>query len=148
MKIWGSNNSGYSNYEGTTISPVLKASNTDPTGSGWSGTTIGSISPFSNTWATNYKETLGNANTTRYRYVWLELNLSGADLPFVCEAEFYQTLNGVESAISPSGLTKITSNFTLNLSNFADGNTNQNGANSTYNTGAQSVARCGLDLGA
>lgn len=148
MKTWGANNSGYANNVGRTITLVLKGSNTDPTTTGWTGTTIGTIGPFSNIWATDAKQTLGNANATRYRWVWCEQNISAADYALMCEVEFYETLFGVETAINSASFTKITNAFVNNLTAFADGNTNQSGANSTNVLSVVSVAQCGLDLGA
>jgi len=147
MKTWGSSNGGYSNNQSRSIDLVLKASNTDPTTNSWTGTTIGTIAQFSNTWATNAKQTLGNANSTRYRYVWLEQTITAADLPFLCEIEFYETLGGVETMISPSGKTIIQSGYGTRTSAAFDGNTNQV-ANDSASGGSASVVRIGLDLGA
>lgn len=147
MKTWGANNGGYSNNQSRLIDLVLKASNTDPTTNSWTGTTIGTIAQFSNTWATNAKQTLGNANSTRYRYVWCELTITSADISYFCEIEFYQTLNGVETAINPASYTKIYDVFNANQSALFDGNTNQSTASCAYGPSA-SVYRAGLDLGA
>ena len=142
MKTWGHSGSGYSNNEGRTITLTLKASDTDPTTNSWVGTTIGSITPFSNTWAANAKETLGNANSTRYRYVWLEHQISAADIPFLAEVEFWETLGGSETKIDTTGLTVKSSGYG-STANALDGNT---GTQITGSSG--SIFRIGVDLGA
>ena len=147
MKTWGGNNAGYANNQGRLITLTLKASNTDPASNSWSGTTIGSIAQFSNTWATNQKQTLGNANSTRYRYVWLEEQIDTSDLPFLCELQFFETLNGAEAAIDPTGKTIINSGFGTRTTAAFDGNTNQD-ANSSTSGSSTTIARIGLDLGA
>jgi hypothetical protein len=146
MKIWGSNNSGYSNNTGRTITPTLKGSNTDPTTNSWAGTAIGSITPFANAWATTAKDTLGNANAIRYRYVWLELTITAADSAFLAEVQFFETLNGVETAIDPTGKTQISAGYNTRISASFDGVTNQ--ASTSGTTGPSgSTFQIGLDLG-
>jgi hypothetical protein len=145
MKIWGWASTGYSNNTGVNISPVLKASNTNPTTNSWSGATIGSITTFGNAWATTAKQTLGNSNLTRYRYVWLEMGLSPADPTFLCEVQFFETLNGVETAIDPSGKSIISAGYDTDQSLGFDGVTNAS-AGPTGPSGT--IFRIGLDLGA
>lgn len=142
MKTWGHSGSGYSNNTGRTITLTLKASDTDPTTNSWVGTTIGSIAPFANAWAATPKETLGNANTTRYRYVWLEHQISAADVPFVAEVEFYETLAASETKIDTTGLPVKLSNYGSSA-NALDGNL---GTQITGSSG--SIFRIGVDLGA
>jgi hypothetical protein len=143
MRLFGSSVTGYSNYTGRTITPVLKASNSNPTGTGWTGTTIGSIAGFANVYAATEKSTLGNANTTRYRYVWAEISISPADQGFLGEMEFYETIpGGSETLIDDTGLTIITDNFT-NTANAVDDNTSTHAS-----APSASVNRIGLDLGA
>lgn len=110
MKTWGSNNQGYgaSGYVGT-VALVLKASNTDPTTTSWTGTTIGTIVTFNNSAATNAKTTLDNANTTAYRYVWCELTTGSAIGQRMAELEFWE-------AGSPSNMTVVTASQTADAS--------------------------------
>jgi hypothetical protein len=91
MKTWGANNDGYSSSGAPpTIDLVLKASNTDPTGTGWTGDTIGTIAQFSDGSTALPKETLGNANATAYRYVWCEITCSASSTLNMAEVEFYE----------------------------------------------------------
>jgi hypothetical protein len=89
MNTWGASDGGYLNGFGT-ATITLKASNTDPTTNSWVGTTIGSIMPFANSNATNAKSTLGNVNTTAYRYVWVEI--SGTDVWMLAEVQFLESV--------------------------------------------------------
>ena len=157
MKTWGSSDTGYHNNSPGTITQqfYLKASNTDPTGSGWTGTTIGTIASFANAFAAQPKETLGNANTTRYRYVWLEATAGGAFNWFVLtELEFYETIpGGSETLIDPTGKSIITDMITSTypISNAFNG-AGAGGARASVGavdqTGSLTVRRAGLDLGA
>ncbi|MDP2410345.1 MAG: hypothetical protein Q8M26_08670 [Pseudolabrys sp.] len=110
MKTWGSNNQGYgaSGFTGT-VALVLKASNTDPTSTGWTGTTIGIIATFLNSAATNAKETLANPNSTAYRYVWLEITTGSAIGQRVAELEFWE-------AGTPTNMTLVTASQTADAS--------------------------------
>lgn len=93
VKTWGANNRGYgtASYTGT-IDIVLKASNTDPSTTGWTGTTIGTIAQFSNSAAVNAKQSISNVNSTGYRYVWVSVTGGSAIYCFLGEVEFYEWL--------------------------------------------------------
>lgn len=88
VDIYGANDAGYLNGYAT-VTPILKASNTDPTTTSWAGTTIGSITPFTNANATLQKSSVGNANATAYRYAWIEI--SGTSVFGIAEVVLYQT---------------------------------------------------------
>lgn len=151
MKTWGSSGSGYVNNSPGTITQTftLKASNTDPATTSWTGTTIGAITPFTNAFSAQPKDTLGNANATRYRYVWLEMAFSPAAFQaFLAEVEFYETIGGVETLIDDAALTKINDNMGVNTANAFDGSTANFATSTSSGASSTSICRIGLDLGA
>lgn len=89
MTAYSSTDGGFLNSL-TTCNLVLKASNTDPTTTSWTGTTIGTIAGFTNANSAFTKSTLGNANTTAYRYAWLEM--SGTNSRWLSELQFFETV--------------------------------------------------------
>lgn len=93
LKTWGANDRGYAGSGDTSnITITLKAANSDPTGTGWTGATIGTVAVFANSAATNAKTSLGNANTTGYRWVWVEVSKpSASSLAVLAEVEFYES---------------------------------------------------------
>lgn len=91
FKSWGASNNGHTASNGA-CSLTLKASNTDPTTTGWTGDTIGSIASFANTNSSQPQTSLGNANTTKYRYVWEEKATTDAAQSFwSAELQFFYT---------------------------------------------------------
>lgn len=90
FKSWGANNNGYS-ASGADVSLTLKASNTDPTTTSWTGDTIATIASFANTNTAQPKSSLGNSNTTEYRYVWIEYIASAAQVLWCAELQFFYT---------------------------------------------------------
>lgn len=104
MKTWGANDDGYSNSN-PTIDLVLKASNTDPTGTGWTGDTIGTIAQFTDGSSALPKETLDNANSTAYRYVWCEITGGSSSNLTMAEVEFYEAGTPANMTLAPSSAT-------------------------------------------
>lgn len=91
FKSWGANNNGHTASNGN-CSIALKASNTDPTTNSWSGDTIATIASFANTNSTQLQSSLGNSNTTKYRYVWEEKSTTDSAQSFwSAEVQFFQT---------------------------------------------------------
>lgn len=91
-KDYGSSDGGYANLAAAaSITHTLKASNTDPTTTSWTGTTIGSATA-GNAWPGSTTESKGNSNSTGYRYVWLELTHTSAATLWVAELELYEWL--------------------------------------------------------
>ena len=89
-KDYGSSDGGYGNLAAAaSITHTLKASNTDPTTSSWAGTTIGSTTA-GNAWPGATTQSLGNSNSTGYRYVWIELTHSSARSLWIAELELYE----------------------------------------------------------
>lgn len=105
MKTWGANNDGYNTAGTGTMTLVLKASNTDPTGTGWTGDTIATIAAFTDGSTANAKETLDNANATAYRYVWCELTASVSGFNNMAEIEFYEAGSPPNMTLAPSTAT-------------------------------------------
>lgn len=104
MKTWGANDDGYSSSN-PTIDLVLKASNTDPTGTGWTGDTIGTIAQFSDGATALPKETLDNANATAYRYVWCEITGGSSSTLNMAEVEFYEAATPDNMTLAPTAAT-------------------------------------------
>lgn len=104
MKTWGANDDGYSSAN-PTIDLVLKASNTDPTGTGWTGDTIGTIAQFSDGATALPKETLDNANAMAYRYVWCEITGGSSSTLNMAEVEFYEAATPDNMTLAPTAAT-------------------------------------------
>lgn len=91
-KDYGSSDGGYANLAAAaSVTHTLKASNTDPTTTGWTGTTIGSATA-GNAWPGSTTQSLGNSNSTAYRYAWIELTHSSARSLWIAELELYEWL--------------------------------------------------------
>lgn len=106
LKTWGGNNRGYAGSGDTSnITITLKAANVDPVTNSWTGTTIGTVATFANSAATNAKTSLGNSNTTAFRWVWVEISKpSATSMAMLAEAEFYETY--------PANMTVVTTSQT------------------------------------
>jgi hypothetical protein len=73
------------------------------------------------------------------------MGINGADIPFLCEVQFFETLGGVESMIDPTGKTIIYDVLTSGQSAAFDGVTNANAGATGPSTALYHI---GLDLGA
>jgi hypothetical protein len=93
-KDYASNDGGYANLAaGATITHTLKASNTDPTTTSWTGTTIGSVQVGNNNTSTTSQSLGDTTQGTAYRYVWVEItHTSASQSMWFAEIEFYEWL--------------------------------------------------------
>ena len=89
VKIWGSNNNGYTSFVGTVDIDVRgDTSDSGPTG----GTKLGDIFNDTDVNNANPQELLSGLPVTTFRYHWVVGTVAVADANYFAEVEFYENV--------------------------------------------------------